>query len=41
MGDKKMRKLLVLGLDWEYIYKTHDEIIAKHRPTGTEWRFRY
>lgn len=41
MDDKKMRKLFGLGLDWEYIYKTHDEIIAKHRPTGTEWRFRY
>jgi sugar-specific transcriptional regulator TrmB len=41
VDDKKMRKLLGLGMDWYYIYKTHDEIIARHRPTGTEWRFRY
>jgi len=41
MTDKKMRQLLKLTKDWLYIYKTHDEIIARHKPTGTEWRFRY
>lgn len=41
MTDKKMRQLLKLTKDWLYIYKTHDEIIARHKPTNTEWRFRY
>ena len=40
-ADKATLKLLGLSKDWEIMYKTHDEIIARYKPTGITWGFRY
>ena len=40
-SDKRTLKLLGLSKDWEIMYKTHDEIIARYKPTGITQGFRY
>ena len=40
-SDKRILKLLGLSKDWEIMYRTHDEIIALHKPSGKLWAFRY
>lgn len=40
-SDKRTLKLLGLSKDWEIMYRTHDEVVARHKPTGRVWRFRY
>lgn len=53
MTDKELMKAIGLNRetadklikqikpDWEFLFKTHDEVVARHKPTGRVWRFRY
>ena len=41
MTNREIMKACGLDHNWEYIRKDHNELIARHRPTGSVWGFRY
>ena len=41
MTHKELMKAIGLNRNWEFLFCTHDEVVARHKPTGKTWGFRY